>query len=232
MSVLVLQHEAVEGPGRIAAALQSHSLDFDIVRLDLGAQVPKFDSDSSGLVVLGGSMGLADIERLPHLDQERTLIARYLDSNIPVLGVCLGAQLMASALGAKVVTGGAWELGWHAIELTDAARQDPLFAGCPKSFAALHWHRDQFELPAGVTKLAISSVTPVQAFSAGSGAYGLLFHLEADLDQIAKMAQSFPGDLVAAGVSAAELNDEISDSQTRTYARQVFSRWVQLVKAG
>lgn len=232
MSVLVLQHEAVEGPGRIAAALQSHGLDFEVVRLDLGAQVPKFDSDSSGLVVLGGSMGLADIERRPHLDQERTLIAQYLDSNIPVLGVCLGAQLMASALGAKVVAGEAWELGWHAVVLTDDARQDPLFAGFPGSFAALHWHRDQFELPAGVTKLAISSVTPVQAFSAGSGAYGLLFHLEADLDQIAKMAQSFPGDLVAAGVSAAELNDEISDSQTRTYAEQVFSRWVQLVKAG
>ena len=230
MSVLVLQHEAVEGPGRIAVELRLHRHDFEIIRLDLDPQVPPFDSERTGLVVLGGSMGLADIEQLPHLRKERELILQYLNAEIPVLGICLGAQLMASALGATVRPGNHWELGWHPVELTDAASQDPLFQGLPKSMSVLHWHRDQFELPTGATKLARSSATPVQAFSWGPSGYGLLFHLETERAQVARMASTFPEDVAAAGSSVSDLTDSPMQSETTSYAHHIFSRWIQLIE--
>lgn len=195
--VLVLQHIAVEGPGHLRAALERHGLHLDLVRVDLGQPVPD-DLEAEALVVLGGPMGVADVDRLPHLADELRLLERALTVNLPTLGICLGSQLLAHALGARVQPSGGLELGWHAVELTPAGRTDAVFRVLPARLHALHWHGDVFSVPPGSAALARSAATPAQAFRHGR-ALGLLFHLEADGAQVAAMASAFPEEVERAG---------------------------------
>jgi len=133
-----------------------------------------------------------------------------------VLGVCLGAQLLASALGARVAAGPRKELGFLPVELTAAATTDPLFAVLPARFVPLHWHGDVFELPAGAASLASSAATQHQAFRFRS-ACGMLFHLEVEPAALSAMCAAFPGELAVAGVDGVALQREAA-SHDRTLA--------------
>ena len=225
--ILVLQHVAEEGPGRIAAAIGEHR----IVRVDRGEPVPRELDGARGLVVMGGPMGVYEQDRYPHLADEIRLIERAVAANLPVLGVCLGSQLVAAALGAEVRPTGRMEIGFLPVTLTDAAGDDPLFGGLPHAFTALHWHGDVYDLPPGATHLASSAMTAGQAFRRGR-AWGLLFHLEADAAQVAAMAARFPADLASAGLDAAKLVAGADALTTRvgTVADAVFSRWAGLAE--
>lgn len=225
MSVLVLQHVAIEGPGRIGAALGATRT----IRIDQGEPVPTGLDGATGLLVMGGPMGVYEQDRYPHLTAELRLIERAIAADLPVLGVCLGSQLVATALGATVRKSGRQEIGFLPVTLTDAAGDDPLFTGLPHAFTALHWHGDVFDLPPGATHLASSAMTEVQAFRAGR-AWGLLFHLEADAVQVAAMAARFPADVIAAGIDAAKLvaGAEALATRVGNVANPVFSRWAAL----
>lgn len=134
----------------------------------------------NGLVVLGGPMAADDVDRHPHLAFEQDAIRMAIDAGLPVLGICLGAQLIAAACGGKTLRGQAVEIGWHEVAPTASAAADPLmrhFAG-PESI--FQWHADTFELPADAVHLARSVTCENQAFRIGETAYGLQFHLEAD----------------------------------------------------
>ena len=229
MTVLVLQHVDQEGPGRIATALAAAGHQIAVLRPDAGDSVPMEPGDYAGVVVLGGPMGLADADDLPFLRAEQLLVAECVLAGVPVLGVCLGAQLLAAALGSAVRTGGEWELGWHPVHLAPAAERDQLFADLPAAIPALHWHRDRFDLPPGAVGLASSATTGVQAFRFGSSAYGLLFHLEADDEQIASMAAAFPGDVIDAGKTPEQLRDPQRQHSAARIGRQVFGAWARLV---
>ena len=229
MTVLVLQHVDQEGPGRIATALAAAGHQIAVLRPDAGDSVPPEPGDYSGVVVLGGPMGLADTGELPFLRAEQLLVAECVLAGVPVLGICLGAQLLAAALGSAVRTGGEWELGWHPVHLAPAAERDQLFADLPAAIPALHWHRDRFDLPPGAVGLASSATTGVQAFRFGSSAYGLLFHLEADDEQIASMAAAFPGDVIDAGKTPEQLRDPQRQHSAARIGRQVFGAWARLV---
>jgi len=230
MHVVVLQHAAVEGPGRIAAALAARDLEARIVRIDQGAAVPETLGAARGLVVMGGPMGVYETDTYPHLTAELALIRRTVAADVPVLGVCLGSQLLAAALGAAVRRSGYQEIGFLPVSLGEGAARDPLFAGLPGVFTALHWHGDVFELPAGATHLASSALTAHQAFRRGR-AWGLLFHLEADAAQVRAMAEIFAGDLVRADVDAGKLIAAADALTTRLgpVADTVFSRWAALL---
>jgi GMP synthase (glutamine-hydrolysing) len=119
----------------------------------------------------------------------------------PILGTCLGSQLLAAALGARVRPGPQKEIGWHEVTLTPEGRADPLWAEAPDSFAALHWHGDVFDLPRGATRLARSALTDVQAFRYGASAYGLLFHLEVTEPIVRDWVTHFAGELREAGMT-------------------------------
>jgi GMP synthase (glutamine-hydrolysing) len=127
--------------------------------------------DAAGLIVMGGPMGVYEEARFPFLRRERNLIERALADRVPVLGICLGSQLLASALGAPVRKGLRKEIGWHPVYLEDAAGDDPLFRETPVEFDAFHWHGDVFDLPTGAVRLAHSSLTEYQAFRYGENAY-------------------------------------------------------------
>ena len=131
-----------------------------------------------GLVVLGGPMNVEDREALPHLEYEVEAIARALDTGVPVLGICLGAQLLAHALGAGVRPNGASEIGWYPVALTEAGASDPVLAPLARLDQVFQWHSYTFDLPAGAELLATGDACVNQAFRYGENAYGLQFHLE------------------------------------------------------
>ena len=194
--VLVLQHAAPEGPAAIGDALWRRGIVLRTIRIDQGATVPSSLEGAAGLVVMGGPMSAYD--SLPHIKAELRLIERALKEDQPILGVCLGSQLLAAALGARVYFSGRKEIGWHEVRLSEAARQDALWKGLDERFMAFHWHGDIFDLPKAATSLASSSLTAQQAFRAGKNAYGVLFHLEVGEPQVREMVATFSDELAAA----------------------------------
>ena len=218
--VIVVQHEQGEGAGTLTAHLGEHR----VVRTFAGDPVPRSLEGARGLVVLGGGMGAYEQERLPHLRDEIALIQSALAEAKPVLGLCLGSQLLAAALGATVAPTGRQEIGWYRVKLEPAA--DPIFDGAPRDFVAFHWHGDAFTLPPGAVPLASSGLTPLQAFRSGARAWGVMFHLETDEEVLRAMVST--GGLEDGGeliLSAAprEL------PSLRAIADGVFSRWATLL---
>jgi GMP synthase-like glutamine amidotransferase len=175
---------AHEGPGLIGDALREAGLDFGVVRPDCGEDFPDPRS-LAGLVVLGGPMGVHDTGPHPWLAAERALICAVLDDGKPVLGVCLGAQQLAVALGAEVITGPEPEIGLGRAELTPAGRRDPVlgpeYGGLASgALPCVHWHQDTFSLPIDTVHLAGTRAFPHQAFRKGDNVYGFQFHVEVD----------------------------------------------------
>ncbi len=220
MRVTVLQHVAPEGLASIQDALDARQIGSETVRIFGGQPVPQV-LESDGLIVMGGPMGVYD--PLAHLRDEQRLIESALKQTKPVLGVCLGSQLLASVLGAAVRPSGRQEIGWHKV----TARKDPLWEGIPEAFQALHWHGDIFDLPSGATPLASSAMTEQQAFQHGR-ALGLLFHLEVTEPAIAGMAAAFPDDLAKVGLNQSQLIDQSRAHlpALREIGAKVFGRWI------
>jgi GMP synthase (glutamine-hydrolysing) len=172
--LLAIQHVSWEVPHRILAACGG--LDVRTVQPLAGDPLPNH-ADVSGAVVMGGPMNVDDVERFPALTAEREWLVEAVRMGIPILGICLGAQLLARALGAEVRTGEKPEIGFAPVEIHDPA--DPIVGALAPQTTVLHWHGDVIDLPDGAVALASSAQTEVQAFRRGN-AWGLLFHPEAD----------------------------------------------------
>jgi GMP synthase (glutamine-hydrolysing) len=180
----VLQHAAADGPGLVTDVLDRSGCRIELVRLDGGDPLPAA-ADIDGLVVLGGSMAVGDARAHPWLPAERELIGAVALSGRPVLGLCLGAQQLALALGAEVTAAGVAEIGLGTVELTVPGRRDPVlgpeYGGLgPNAIPCVHWHHDTFSLPDGAVHLAITPAVPNQAFRWGDLVYGFQFHVEVD----------------------------------------------------
>ena len=178
--ILVFQHVPYEPLGTLNPQLKNAGFRIRYVNFSREPEaLPRLDG-YHGLVVLGGPMGACQTDRHPHLTTEIELIQQAVHLRLPVLGICLGAQLLARALGAKVQPSSRPEIGWHTISIPEQARQDPLFRHFRPSQKIFQWHSDTFALPRGAIHLASSEVCPNQAFKYGDNAYGLQFHLEVD----------------------------------------------------
>jgi GMP synthase (glutamine-hydrolysing) len=177
MSILVLRHETWEHLGHFAAVLEGACIPFKYH--DLGE--PYAQENHDALIVLGGPMSANDRE----LEGELELIGQGLKSGTPMLGVCLGSQLIARALGARVYRNSGLEIGWAPVFPTEAARSDPVFKDIPSPSTFFHWHGETFDLPDGAELLARSERTRHQAFRYGSNVYGLQFHPEVTAEMIA-----------------------------------------------
>jgi GMP synthase (glutamine-hydrolysing) len=227
--VIVVQHVAVEQPGVIGDVLRRRGVATQLVGPD--ESLPQDAArDASGIIVLGGPMGVYEAERHPRLRQEIAMLERAVSAGRPVLGICLGSQLLAAALGARVYRAPSKELGWFDVTLQPAAREDPLLSTAPPRFPALHWHGDVFDLPAGARHLASSEQTMHQAFAQGR-AWGLLFHLEASPAQVSAMARAFPEELAEVGTSSDELmaSTQRFAADAERLGAAVFDRWADLL---
>jgi GMP synthase (glutamine-hydrolysing) len=204
-----------------------------VVRVDQGESVPESMGDYAGLVVMGGPMGVYEADRFPHLEIERKLIASALAQRIPVIGICLGSQLLASVLGAKVTPGPRKEIGWHSVSLEPAAVNDPLFGAAPRVFTALHWHGDVFDLPPGAVGLARSQLTQHQAFSFDGIAWGILFHLEVTSRQLGEMTTAFADELAACAIAPREILQGWFSygAMLESLGEMVFGLWMEKVHA-
>lgn len=230
-TVWVVQHVAAEGPGLIGEALLDRNRPTHPIRIHLGEAVPRSAEGAAGIVVMGGPMGVYEADRFPHLEDELALLRDAMRRDVPVIGICLGSQLLAAALGATVRPSGFKEIGWEAVTRSEAARADPLWRELPAEFMGFHWHGDVFDLPPGAVGLASSSLTPVQAFRSGRSAYGILFHLEVGAAQIAEMTTVFADELRAAGISGTGIVAGATRHlvELQGHGRRVFSAWADLL---
>lgn len=192
---VVLQHVEWEGPGIIAGEAEKRGCEIDIRRLDREDPVPDADY-VDGLVVMGGPLGVYEEDSYAFLHKECELLGEVVRRGGPVLGVCLGAQLLAKALGAEVFRGHGTEIGFGSVELTAAGQEDPLFAGAGETLPVFHWHSDTFTLPEGAELLASSAMYRYQAFRFGNRAYGLQFHVEPDASTWAAWRDHLPKGLI------------------------------------
>jgi GMP synthase-like glutamine amidotransferase len=192
-AIHVLQHVAMEGPASVADVARAMGFNVVVHALFDGAPVPRALDDGDVLVVMGGSMGVGDIgdARWPFLEAEVQFVARVLREERPVLGVCLGAQLMAHALGARVYPCHVGdppvrhrEVGWGAVTFTRPGGAEPVLEGANESEVVLHWHGDTFDLPRGATRLASTLACENQMFRFGRRSYALQFHVEVTADDV------------------------------------------------
>lgn len=160
-----------------AHAIRAHGAELHEWRLPDPHAPPHDPHDYDAVLTFGGAVHPDQGDRHPWLHDERALLAELIENSIPLLGVCLGAQLVAGAAGASVRRADEPEIGWYPVQTTDAAHTDPLIGALPRDFDALEWHSYEFELPPGALPLAASDRC-LQAFRAGERAWGIQFHAE------------------------------------------------------
>ncbi len=187
MKMAVLQHVPFEGPAAIADWAAARGIGIAAAHLYRGDPLPGL-SDFDMLTVMGGPMSANDEAQYAWLAPEIALVGGAIDAGKIVLGVCLGAQIIAKALGAKVYAAQQKEIGWFQVNRTEAAH--PVFEGVPAAFTPFHWHGETFDLPAGAVRLAETVSTPNQAFAVNGRVLGLQFHMEATPASVADLVQN------------------------------------------
>jgi GMP synthase (glutamine-hydrolysing) len=226
-----MRHVACETIGTIADALRDRDIGCREACTHDGDAVPVEIGDASGLIVMGGPMGVYDTDRYPFLRDETRLIEDAVKRDVPVLGICLGSQLLASVLGAAVTPGEKKEIGWYPVHLAQTAADDGLLGGTAPSFTAFHWHGDMFDLPWGAIPLASSDLTELQAFRFGTRAYGILFHMEVTDASVRGMVETFEEELAEEGLAGPNILQTAQEHLPglRAIGSAVFGRWSDLV---
>lgn len=194
---LVIRNVDIEGPGLLANWFTDAGWAPDLRRADCADPLPDHLDGHDGLIVLGGPMSVHDQAEYPHLARAEDLIRQAVATGIPTLGICLGAQLIAKAMGAEVRPNAVKEIGCYPVRLTDDAQRDPLFAGLGPEMTVFQWHGDTFTLPPGATLLAAAPLCHHQAFRIGANAYGLQFHMEVTADMVEAWAVAYQEELAA-----------------------------------
>ncbi len=189
MRILVLQHLASEHPGSFRSHFARDGVEWDAVELDEGGTIPAVEPYDA-LWVMGGAMDVWDVDEHPWLVEEKRVIRRWVrDLQRPFLGICLGHQLLADALGGTCGPQKLPEVGVFDVDLTSAGRTDPLFDGLALRFPALQWHSVRVaQPPEDAAVLASSPLCPVQAIRAASRAWGMQYHVEAELEAVREWA--------------------------------------------
>lgn len=225
-TAIVLRHDDTIHLGNLEPVLREHG--YDVRHIDvLSDDLRGIDAAAADLVVvLGGDMGLGDTDRFPALRDEVDLLARRLEAGRPVFGVCLGAQLMASALGSAVYVGPSNEIGFRTVEPTEAGAASPVrhIAGVP----VMQWHSDTFDLPVGATRLAGSPQYGNEAFGIGNWALAVQFHPEVTEEMHEQWLAASEAELLAEGIDADGLRRERGRYAPgmQEASRAMFSEWL------
>ena len=229
----MLQHIACEPPGVFEDVLRERGAELHRAELDEGDALPDWRGFDA-VVAMGGPMSVNDDAALPWLTEEKRLVADAVHAGIPYWGVCLGVQLLAAALGARVYPGASPEVGLLPVVLTEEGRADPVFGGLDAELVTLQWHGDTFDLPDGAVRLASSPAYENQAFRVGN-AYGVQFHLEVSAEMAREWAEvpeyvaSLERTLGKDGAPAFLAAIERDADAMRATGRVLFERWLDRV---
>lgn len=224
--VLVIQNVGCEPLGRFAEA----DADFAYIKPYTGEPVPHTLDGWDALIVLGGPMAVYEMEEKPFLRDELELLRVAIELDFPVLGICLGSQLIAAAAGVPVYAGPMKEIGWGKVQLTATASEDVLFSGLPTEVPVFQLHGDTFDLPEGAVLLATNAAYPNQAFRLGSRVYGVQFHIEVT-DKLVEDWVSVYGDYLATGGVARETilsSLMVNSDELKPLAAHVIQRFLEL----
>ncbi len=207
MRLHIVKHAAFEGPGAIAAWAGERGHSLQTAELGAGDPLP-VPGDFDALVLMGGPMSVNDEDRHPWLGPEKALVRESLRAGKRILGVCLGSQMIASALGARVRSNPVKEIGFLPVGLAPGAGEHPCLRGFPPVFTPFHWHGETFDLPPGAQLLASSAACARQAFALGPRVLGLQFHIEVDSASLNDMVENGTDELVE-GVATIQSRDAI-----------------------
>lgn len=224
--LFVLQHIACEHLGIIAEALEKDGIEYECVKLFESEAVPKA-GDCSALIILGGPMNVYEEEKYQFLREEDKLIRKALARNIPMLGICLGAQLIAKAAGAMVTKGKQKEIGWYEVKLTDEGKRDEAFKEFEREFKVFQWHGDTFDIPKCAVKLASSELFQNQAFRLGN-AYALQFHIEVTYEMTEEWIKEYEGELSFEKIDPNNILEEskLNIPALNKYAQRLVREWI------
>jgi len=227
-SAVAIRHVAFEDLGLMARTLDAQ--DWDVAYCEAATDNLSHRSirDADLVVILGGPIGVGDIQAYPFLAREIALIERRLTRGMPTLGICLGAQLMAAALGARVYPGMVREIGWGKVVLTPDGLRSPLAPLAGPGEQVLHWHGDTFDLPSGTRRLAFNENYENQAFAVDDAGLAMQFHLEADARELEEWYVGHAVELSRAGIDIRQLRKQsrAGADQSRQLADAVFSTWL------
>jgi GMP synthase-like glutamine amidotransferase len=224
MRVIVIKHVESEGPGSLGTFLESAGADIRTIRLYAGDNLPEL-RELDAIVSMGGPMNVYEEDKYPFLKDETLFLQNAINADVPVLGICLGAQMIAKAAGARVTRSPKEEIGRGEISLTEAGKNEPLFAGIPETLDVFQWHGDMFHIPDGGRLLASSKDCPNQALRYRN-AVGLQFHIEVTAEILAEWFANSP-ELETIVNSYKELEPVLTKR-----AQQIYANFVELVRRG
>jgi GMP synthase-like glutamine amidotransferase len=192
--ILVIKQVNLEGLGVFSFFLREKNIKLNIVSMENKQVLPPLEK-CKGMIVLGGPMNVYQEKKYPFLKEEENYLKQALQRQIPILGICLGAQLLAKVSGAKVTKAKKEEIGWYEVNLEEKAKKDPLFAGLDKELIVFQWHQDTFDLPKRFVLLATSKGCKNQVFRVGENSWGLQFHPEMNKKQIISWIKNYDSNL-------------------------------------
>ena len=221
MRIHVLQHVEFEGPAQIAEWANSQNWHLTTTQFFAGELPPPDMNGIDFLVVMGGPMGVNDERKFPWLSNEKVFLAAAVRSQRPILGICLGAQLLAITLGSRVYRSAYKEIGWWPVKLVPTGVASPLADIWPSEFTAFHWHGDTFDLPTGAVHVARTLGCKHQAFLADGRILGLQFHLEVTPDSVRRLAQECDHELMPGFFVQADPGALVADPARFTQPNQL-----------
>lgn len=229
--ILVFRHSPTEGPGYFTTFLDHHHIPWQLVRIDTGDAIPESLNGVSGVCLMGGHMSVND--DLPWIPPLLSLIRQAVAADIPVIGHCLGGQLMSKALGGTVGANPAKEIGWHDVRITDANAARPWLGHATQPMPAFHWHGETFTLPPGATRILDSALCANQAYVLNDRHIGMQCHVEMTPELVANWCDNGADEIAASDSPGVQSPDVIqADLPTRIaglhqLADKIYSRWIQ-----
>ncbi|HQT00082.1 MAG: glutamine amidotransferase [Hydrogenophilales bacterium 16-64-46] len=229
--VLIFRHSATEGPGYFASFLDRHAIPWQLVRVDAGDPVPEHLNSVSGLCLMGGPMSVND--DLPWIPRELELIRQAVAAGTPVIGHCLGGQLMAKALGGSVGANPVKEIGWGELMVTDPDAARPWLGDVDAPLPGFHWHGETFTLPEGARRILKSAWCENQAYVLDDRHIGMQCHVEMTPELVASWCENGAAEIAASTSPAVQqpaamLADvDTRTDQLHTLADKIYSRWIQ-----